>query len=181
MDRMCTLAKLNHERRQVSRDGATQGVWSALPARTSIPTEPSQAPQGTRNAAVGSRPAAALRQPLVAVASRAAVGSEGVGSSKGSGVRLGNSATLPDRRTTWAKMGVVALRDLGLDAVPPECFEGLPDSVRGADLSQVFGAVWGAWGGMLVGGLALLAGLELIGIACWMGARQTTSVCREHN
>lgn len=33
-------------------------------------------------------------------------------------------------------MGVVALRDLALEAVPPECFEGLSD-VRGADLSQV--------------------------------------------
>jgi len=47
------------------------------------------------------------------------------------------AVTLPERRHTWSKMGVVALRDLGLTEVPPECFEGLPDSVRNADLSQV--------------------------------------------
>jgi len=32
---------------------------------------------------------------------------------------------------------------LGLTEVPPECFEGLPDSVRSADLSQVGGCLGG--------------------------------------
>lgn len=50
------------------------------------------------------------------------------------------ASSLAERRQNWAKMGVVALRDLALEEVPPTCFEGLA-SVKGADLSLVGRAV----------------------------------------
>lgn len=76
----------------------------------------------------GGRPAASSARPTPA--------GRGVNvGSSGGGAASARPASLPERRASWQKMGVVALRDLGLAEVPAGCFEGLAD-VRGADLSQ---------------------------------------------
>jgi hypothetical protein len=86
----------------------------------------------------GSKPAGRPQASSAAAGPTHGAGGKGGGGAAGAGGGGGTvaAATLPERRATWSKMGVVALRDLGLEAVPPECFEGLPAAVRGADLSQ---------------------------------------------
>lgn len=129
-------------------------------AATAPRPQPSTHPltaQAPKAAAAGaaSRPSLLARpQPGAAAGGRQAPGSSRPGAA-GSGAEGGSSSLkavpLPERRAGWAKMGVVALRDLGLEAVPPECFEGLGDAVRGADLSQV---------GLLRRGMGVLGGMR---------------------
>lgn len=58
-----------------------------------------------------------------------------------------SGAALQERRANWAKMGALALRDLGLEEVPAGAFDALP-GVRNADLSQVAGHGVEPWTGL---------------------------------
>ena len=120
-------------------DMRAERAWTHMPQSPQAPKQQAAVPSKRP----GGKPGDLLAAAVAARGGTASSSGRGAGSTRGVAGRGRPlaAASLAERRSNWAKMGVVALRDLALEEVPPSCFDGL-DGVRSADLSQVGDGFW---------------------------------------